>query len=104
MQSRDIFLGLCQTMQSRKLQTNNMSLKYVAPALPVHGGVSTSHLLSFYCRQIICMEHQLEYKLLYTISKNIEVYEESVPRTKKIIQRGVNFKAGEENRIVYESL
>ena len=26
----------------------------------------------------------LQYKLLYTISNNIEVYEEPVPRTKKI--------------------
>ena len=41
-----------------------------------------------------------QYKLLYTILNNIEVYEEPVPRTKKIPYYVVEFKAGEENRIV----
>ena len=35
---------------------------------------------------------------------DIEAYEESVPWTKKIPLRAVKFEAGEENRIVYESL
>ena len=39
-----------------------------------------------------------------TLSNNIEVYEEPVPWTKKIIHRAVKFEAGEENRIVNESL
>ena len=45
-----------------------------------------------------------QYKLLYTTSNNIEVYEESVPRTKKIPYIVANFEPGEENRIEYESL
>ena len=43
----------------------------------------------------------LQYKLLYAISNNIEVCEESVPRTKKITHYIVKFEADEENRIVY---
>ena len=43
------------------------------------------------------------YKHLHTISNNIEVPEEPVPRTKKIAHRVVKFVAGEENRILYES-
>ena len=35
---------------------------------------------------------------------NIEVYEESVPQTKKIPHRAVEFQAGEENRILKDSL
>ena len=46
----------------------------------------------------------VHYKLLYTISNNIEVYEEPVPRTKNIPHRAVKFKASEDNRIAYESL
>ena len=46
----------------------------------------------------------LQYKLLYTISNNIEVYEEPVPRTKKIIHYIVKSGADEENGIVCESL
>ena len=38
------------------------------------------------------------------MSKNIEVYEEPVPATKKISHRTDKLKAGEENRIVFESL
>ena len=41
-----------------------------------------------------------QYKLLYTISNNIEVFEKPVPRTKEIPHRAVKFEAGEENRIV----
>ena len=41
-----------------------------------------------------------QYKLLYTISNNIEVYSEPVPWTKIISHRAVKFQAGEENRIV----
>ena len=44
---------------------------------------------------------KFQHKLLYTISNNIEVYEESVPRTKKIPHCAVKFEAGEENRIVH---
>ena len=43
-----------------------------------------------------------QYKLLYIISNNIEAYEEPPPRTKKIPYSWS--KAGEEKRIVYESL
>ena len=39
-----------------------------------------------------------QYKRLYTISNNIEVWGASVPH------RAVKFQAGEENRIVYESM
>ena len=39
-----------------------------------------------------------QYKFLGIISNNIEVYEEPVPRTKKIPHRAIKFKAGEENR------
>ena len=42
----------------------------------------------------------IQYKLLYTISNNIEVYEESVPRTKKGSHCVVIFEAGEQNRIL----
>ena len=45
-----------------------------------------------------------QYNFLYTISNNIELYEEPVPRTKKIPHRAFTFEASEENRIVYESL
>ena len=48
--------------------------------------------------------HSFQYKLLYTILNNIEVCEEPVLRKKKIFQCAVKFEAGEENRIVYESL
>ena len=43
-------------------------------------------------------------QLLFLISNNIKVYEKPVPRTKKIPHYAVEFEAGEENRIVYESL
>ena len=46
----------------------------------------------------------LQYKLLCTISNNIEVYEEPEPRTNKIPHCAVKFEAGEENIIEYESL
>ena len=39
-----------------------------------------------------------------TISNNIEVYEAPVPLTKKLSHCAVKFKAGEENRILHESL
>ena len=45
-----------------------------------------------------------QYKLSYTVSNNIVVYEEPVSRAKKMPQCAVKFEAGEENRIVYESL
>ena len=45
-----------------------------------------------------------EYKLLYIIWNNFEVYEEPVPRTKKIPHYAVEFETGEENRIEHESL
>ena len=41
-----------------------------------------------------------QYKLLCTTSSNIEVYEEPMPRTKKVPHCLVEFEAGEENRIV----
>ena len=40
---------------------------------------------------------QLQYKLLHRVSNNIEVYEEPVPRTKKIPHCAVRFDVGEEN-------
>ena len=46
----------------------------------------------------------IQYKLSCTISNNTEVYEEPVPRAKKMPHCAVNFEAGEENRIVYKSL
>ena len=45
-----------------------------------------------------------QHKLWHTISNNIEVYKEQVLRTKKIPYRAVKFEAGEENRIIHESL
>ena len=47
---------------------------------------------------------EVQYKPLHTISNNVKVYEESVPRTMKISHCAVKFEAGEENRIIYESL
>ena len=47
---------------------------------------------------------RLQYKFLYTISINIEVYEDLVQRIQKIPYFAFKFEAGEENRIVYESL
>ena len=47
---------------------------------------------------------KIQYKLLYTISNNIDVYGEPVPRTKKVHYRAVKFEACEENRIISESL
>ena len=44
------------------------------------------------------------YKLLHTFSNNIEVYEEPKQRTKKIPHYAVKFEAGQEKRIVYDSL
>ena len=38
------------------------------------------------------------------ISNNIEVYEEPMPRTKKIPHCVVKFEAGEANRIVQENV
>ena len=49
-------------------------------------------------------KNSCQYKLLCTISNNIEVYEEPVPWTNKIPHCAVEFEAGEENRIVHESL
>ena len=46
----------------------------------------------------------LQYKLSYTIWKDIEVYDEPVPWTKKITHYIVKFEADEEYRIVCESL
>ena len=45
-----------------------------------------------------------QYKLLYAISNNIEVYEEPVERTKKIPHYAVKFETGEKKRNVHESL
>ena len=45
-----------------------------------------------------------QYKLLCTISNNIEVYEKPVPRAKRIFHYVVEFEAIEKNRIVYERL
>ena len=46
---------------------------------------------------------RIQYKLLYT-DINIRNYDEPLPRTKKILHRAVKFEAGEENRIIFESL
>ena len=45
------------------------------------------------------MEFVPQYRNLYTISNNIEVYEEQVLRTKKIPRYAVKFESGKENRI-----
>ena len=50
------------------------------------------------------IHRRLQYKLLYIILNNIEIYEEPVLRTNKIPYCGVEFETGEENRIVHESL
>ena len=47
--------------------------------------------------------HQ-QYKLLDITLDNIEVYQEPVARIKRIPHRAYKFEAGEENRIVNESL
>ena len=47
---------------------------------------------------------ELQYKLCYTISNNIEIYEEPIPSTKKIPPCVVKFEIGEENRIVQENV
>ena len=52
----------------------------------------------------ICWWRWYQYKLLCTISNNIEVNEDTVPRTKKIPYCAVKFEASEEKRIVHESL
>ena len=44
------------------------------------------------------------YKLSYTVLNNIEVYEDPVPRTKKITHLAVKIEASEVNRIVYHSI
>ena len=46
----------------------------------------------------------VQYKLLYIILNNTEVYKEPVPRTKKIPCFAVKFEAGEENSIIHECL
>ena len=46
----------------------------------------------------------VHFKRLRTISNKIEVYEEPVPRTKKISHCAVKVEAGEENRILNECL
>ena len=48
----------------------------------------------------ISLQTAEQYKLLYTISNNIEVYEEPVPRTKKIHYCAVKFETDEEERPV----
>ena len=56
---------------------------------------------------LVCVKHcsgVYHYKLLYTISINIEIYKGPVQQTKKIPHCAVKFKASEENRIVCESL
>ena len=45
-----------------------------------------------------------QYKLLYTISNNTDIYEEPEPQAKKIPHSAVTFETSEENRIGYESL
>ena len=45
-----------------------------------------------------------QYKLLYITLDNIDVYEDPEPRTRKFTHCAVKFEAGEENRIVIESL
>ena len=45
-----------------------------------------------------------KYEFLYATSNNIEVYEKSVPRTKKILNHAVRFEAGEEDRIAYRTV
>ena len=42
-------------------------------------------------------------KLVYTITNNIEVFEEPVPRTKKITHCAVKFEAGEEKIIALKT-
>ena len=46
-------------------------------------------------------KHLIQYKLFYTILNHIEVYEDPVPRTKKISHDAFKFEVG-ENRIVYK--
>ena len=46
-------------------------------------------------------KHLIQYKLFYTILNRIEVYEDPVPRTKKISHDAFKFEVG-ENRIVYK--
>ena len=45
-----------------------------------------------------------QYKLSYTISNNIDVYEGPVPQAKKMPHCAVKFEAGEENITVEKSL
>ena len=45
-----------------------------------------------------------QYKYLYIISNNIEVYEEPVPRTKNGFHTAVKFETDEDKGIVYETL
>ena len=49
-------------------------------------------------------ERSQHYKLLYTISNNIEVFEEPVPWTNETSDRAVKFEVDEEIRIVYKRL
>ena len=43
-----------------------------------------------------------QYKVLCTISNNNEVYEESLPETKKISRPVIKFKAGQKDKNVNE--
>ena len=45
-----------------------------------------------------------QYKLLYTISNNIEIYKVPVKRTNKLPHCAVKVQVGEENRFVQKSL
>ena len=56
--------------------------------------------------KLFCASHSVgsQYKLLYTLSNNIEVYDDLVPRAKTIPNRAVKFEVVEAKRIVYESL
>ena len=64
-------------------------------------GTTATKIVQF---SFLFSQRKTQYKFLYTILNNIKVYEEPVPRTKNIPHREVKFEAGEENRIVYESL
>ena len=49
------------------------------------------------------LNRSIQYKLLYTILNDVEVYEEPVSRTKKFPLCSVEFETGEEKIIEYES-
>ena len=68
---------------------------------PIH---SSGWWITHYVQIIFSLGEFHNTNFCFTISNIIEVFKESVPWTKKILHLAVEFEAGEESRIAYESL